>query len=136
MPEVSARTTPTRLRERRLLQTRMGRRPKIEFRRYLSWRIGRLEESWRKPKGIDNKVRLQIKGYQPLVKIGYRTDSSIRGRHPSALIPVVVSNVKELDELSPSTHIVYISSRVGLRKRLQILEEARRRGLKVANGGE
>ncbi len=136
MSETLKRTVPAELRARRLLQLKMGRKLRLEFRRYLSWRLKRLDEPWRKPKGIDNKVRLQLKGYPPLVRVGYRTDSSIRGRHPSGLIPVVVSSVKELEGLSPSTHIVYISSRVGLRKRLQIVEEARRRGLRVANGGE
>jgi large subunit ribosomal protein L32e len=134
--EAVARVRPAELRQRRLLQFKISRKLRVRFVRYLSWRIGRLDEPWRKPKGIDNKVRLQYKGYPPLVKVGYRTDSSVRGRHPSGLIPVVVSNVKELEGLSPSTHIVYISGRVGLRKRLQILDEAKRRGFRVANGGE
>ncbi len=45
------------------------RRPK--FKRQESWRYDRLAVNWRKPDGIDNKMRKQFSGYPPLVKIGY-----------------------------------------------------------------
>ena len=127
---------PAELRKRRLLQARIARKLGLRFARYLSWRIGRISDSWRRPKGIDNKVRLQLKGYPPLVKVGYRTEAAVRGLHPSGLRPAVVRNVKDLDGLSPREHIVYIASTVGLRKRLEIVEKARERGFRVANGGE
>ncbi len=128
-------TRPAGLRARRLIQARIARKLRIRFMRYLSWRLSRVDESWRKPKGIDNKARQQLKGYPPLVKVGYRTDSSIRGLHPSGLVPAVVYNVEQLKALSPNTHIVYIASMVGLRKRLEIVAEAKKMGFRVANGG-
>ncbi len=126
------------LRERRRLQKRLAaaRRGKPEFRRYLSWRFWKFErrEYWRKPKGNDNKMRLQLKGYPPIVKVGYRTPRELRGLHPSGLEPVRVSSVSDLEKLDPKKHIVVIASTVGLRKRLQILEAARAKGFRVANG--
>ena len=125
------------LRARRKLQRRMARerlaRPR--FLRYLSWRFWKFErrEYWRKPKGNDNKMRLQLKGYPPIVKVGYRTPSELRGLHPSGLEPVVVHNRAELESLDPTRHIVYIASTVGLRKRLELIKAARERGLRVAN---
>lgn len=124
------------LKERRRVQALIRRKLRLHFIRYLSWRLKRVDESWRKPKGIDNKLRLQVKGFGRLVKVGYGSSSEIRGRHPSGLIPAVVSSIKDIEGLSPSTHIVYISAKVGLRKRLQLLKELRKRGFKVANGGE
>ena len=124
------------LRERRKLQRRLfKRRDKPEFRRYLSWRFWKFErrEYWRKPKGNDNKMRLQLKGYPPIVKVGYGTDAELRGLHPSGYEPVRVSNVKELDNLDPSRHIIIIASTVGLRKRLQLVEAARAKGFRIAN---
>ena len=141
LEEVMARRREVlaKLREQRKLQReiRKARSGRPVFRRYLSWRFWKFErrEYWRKPKGIDNKMRLQLKGYPPIVKVGYRTDSSVRGLHPSGLEPVVVSNVKELESLDPARHIVYIASNVGLRKRIELVRAARERGFKVANAG-
>ncbi len=133
------RAVLAQLRERRKLQEKLRkvRSGKPEFLRYLSWRFWKFErrEYWRKPKGIDDKMRLQLKGYPPIVKSGYGTDSELRGLHPSGLEPVIISNAKELESLDPARHIVYIASTVGLRKRLELVRIAREKGFKVANAG-
>jgi len=56
-----------------LLQTRKKvSRTRPKFVRQESWRYDRLAPNWRKPKGKDNKMRLQVSGVPRLVKIGYR----------------------------------------------------------------
>ncbi len=125
-----------RLRERRKLQKKLAqRRNKPRFLRYLSWRFWKFErrEYWRKPKGNDSKMRLQWKGYPPIVKIGYGTSRELRGLHPSGLEPVIVHTVRELEDLNPEKHIVVIASTLGLRKRLQVVEAARAKGFRIAN---
>jgi len=113
------------------------RKRKIRFVRYLSWRFWKLgrKESWRKPKGIDSKMRLQLKGYPPIVKVGYSSPKDIRGLHPSGLNPVIVKSLKDLDSIDPEHDIVYIASSVGLRLKSKIIEVARERGIRIANGG-
>jgi len=137
--EISREEVLAALREKRKMQKRMlrERRSRPVFLRYLSWKFWKFErrEYWRKPKGIDNKMRLQLKGYPPIVKVGYRTPADIRGLHPSGLEPVVVHNEKELESLDPKRHIVYIASTVGLRKRLELIRAAQERGFRVANAG-
>ncbi|MCE4604098.1 MAG: 50S ribosomal protein L32e [Aeropyrum sp.] len=120
---------------REALKKAIASKSRKRFLRYLSWRFWKFErrEYWRKPKGNDNKMRLQLKGYPPVVKVGYRTPKSVRGLHPSGLEPVVVRSASELERLSPEKHIVYIASGVSLRKSKEIREEALKRGFKLAN---
>ncbi|MEM1873350.1 MAG: 50S ribosomal protein L32e [Acidilobaceae archaeon] len=123
------------LRELRRRQEEIKKKEKPDFVHYHHYRYWKFErrDSWRKPKGKDNKVRLEIKGYPPKVKSGYGTPEDIRGLHPSGLEPVVVSSVKDLEKLDPSRHIIYIASAVGLRKRAELVAVAEERGFRVAN---
>ena len=69
-------------------------RPK--FVRQESWRYVRLAENWRKPKGIDNKMRKQVSGVPPLVKVGYRGPKAARGLHPSGYRDRLIHNIREI----------------------------------------
>ncbi|HVB95288.1 MAG TPA: 50S ribosomal protein L32e [Nitrososphaerales archaeon] len=98
-----------------------------------SWRYVRLHPEWRKPKGLDNKVRKSFKGYPKRVKIGYGGPAKARGYHPSGHLDVLVHNPAQLDELIPERDAVRIGRRVGAKKRAAILERATELGLRVLN---
>lgn len=108
-------------------------RPK--FVRQESWRYIRLAENWRKPKGVDNKMRKQVSGVPPLVKVGYRGPKSARGLHPSGYRDRLIHNIRDLEKLDPKIDAARIGHSVGRRKRIDIVSRANALGVKVLNRG-
>lgn len=108
------------------------RRPK--FRRQESWRYDRLGVNWRKPDGIDNKMRKQYSGYPSLVKIGYGGPKISRGLHPSGYVDNLIYNVNDLSQLNKDTDSARIAHTVGNKKRLEIIAKAESLGIKLLNG--
>jgi len=109
-------------------------RPK--FIRQESWRYDRLAESWRKPKGKDNKMRLQVSGVPRLVKVGYRSPKVTRGLHPSGYTDNLVNNINDLLSLNSKKDAARIGHNVGKLKRGVILTKAIELGIKVLNPGK
>lgn len=106
---------------------------KPEFIRQESWRYKRLKENWRRPKGIDNKMRRKIKGWPQTVNTGYRGPKTARGLHPSGCQEILVYNVDDLKRVNPKTQAIRIAHTVGKRKRAQIITEARKKRIVILN---
>lgn len=103
------------------------------FVRQESWRYKRLKENWRRPKGIDNKMRRKIKGWPQTVNVGYRGPKVARDLHPSGYQEVLVYNVEDLSKVDSKTQAVKIAHTVGKRKRVAILTEAKKKRIRVLN---
>ena len=106
-------------------------RPK--FQRQESWRYDRIKINWRKPKGFDSKMRIQKKGWPAIVKIGYRGPKSARGLHPSGFYDKLIYNIDELNILNPETDAIRISSKIGKRYKLTIVNKAEKLGFHILN---
>jgi len=115
----------------RLRQKIAAKRPK--FVRQESWRYKRLKPNWRRPKGIDNKMRHKKKGYPKMAGVGYRGPKAVRGMHPSGFSVNYISNPEQLGELDPEKDAIIIQRTVGNRKRQTIIERAEELRLKVLN---
>ncbi len=106
---------------------------KPAFIRQESWKYKRLSEAWRRPRGLDNKVRKCKKGYIKMPNIGYRSPRKVRGYHPTGRVEVLVENIKQLDLLDPAKHIIRLSSKLGMRKKTEIVQLAQEKGLPITN---
>jgi len=103
------------------------------FVRQESWRYVRIHPEWRKPKGVDNKVRRQDKGWPMLVRVGYRGPVESRGLHPSGHYELMVYRASDLDAAVPGRDVARIGGTVGAKKRAAILERATELGIRVVN---
>lgn len=106
-------------------------RPK--FQRQESWRYKRLETTWRRPKGIDSKMRLGVKGWPKIVKVGYRGPRITRGLHPSGYRDILVRSINDLEQLDPQRDAIRLAAKLGRRYRTLIVSRAEVLGLKVLN---
>lgn len=86
-------------------------------------------QKWRKSSGCDLQIRKE-NGLIP--KIGYGTTKSIRFLHPSGLKETRIFNTKELEKIGKET-IVRIASKVGAKKREQIIAECGKKSIRIAN---
>ncbi|MCX8171334.1 MAG: 50S ribosomal protein L32e [Candidatus Bathyarchaeota archaeon] len=111
------------------------KRRKPDFIRQESWRYIRVDENWRRPKGIDSKMRKEVKGWPAKVKIGYGGPNAARGLHPSTYREVVVYNVNDLSKINPEVEAARIAHTVGAKKRAEILRKAREKGIHILNPG-
>ena len=106
---------------------------KPKFQRQESWRYKRLETSWRRPRGFDSKMRIQKKGWPPIVNIGYGGPKTQRGLHPSGYRDILIHSVKDLANINPEIDAIRISAKIGRRYKQEIVTQADSFGIKVLN---
>ncbi len=122
--------------ERALALRRRLKSKKPRFRRQESWRYKRVSEVWRKPDGIDSKMRRKKKGWPKSVEVGYRGPKAARGLHPSGYAEVLIHTVDDVEKVDPKTQAIRIAHAVGARKRIEITARARERDIHILNPRE
>ncbi|XP_017769187.1 PREDICTED: 60S ribosomal protein L32 [Nicrophorus vespilloides] len=106
------------------------------FIRHQSDRYSKLKRNWRKPKGIDNRVRRRFKGQYKMPNIGYGSAKFTKHMLPSGFRKVLINNVKELEVLMMQNRKFCgeIAHAVSSKKRKEIVERAQQLSIRITNG--
>jgi large subunit ribosomal protein L32e len=110
-----------------------AKKKKPKFVRAESWKYDRFSVSWRRPRGLDNKIRRKIKGWPAGVSVGYKGPKIARGLHPSGYREVLVYNAQDMSAIDPTTQAARIAHTVGKRKRALMMAEAKKLNVKILN---
>ena len=92
----------------------------------------RLSAKWKRPTGIQSKMRHRFKGYARRISSGWRSPVEVRDYHPSGYKPIIVFNVADVSKIKAG-EAAMISSTVGIKKKLDIIKKAEELKVKVLN---
>lgn len=109
------------------------RKKKTAFVRHDSHKKPGISPAWRRPKGLQNKVRLGLRGYRIKPGSGYRTALSERYKCESGKDIVKITSINSLEGLDPKRYILMIQGNMGDRKLSQLLPEVKKRGFHLLN---
>jgi len=107
----------------------------IKFTRHQSDRLKRIETGWRRPRGIDNRVRRKCPSLFILPSIGFRNNKKTRFCSKDGFKHFLVSNVKELEVLlmHNRSYAATIAHNVSSKNRKTIVERAQQLNIKLTN---
>jgi len=91
----------------------------------------KLGTSWRRPKGLHSKRRLQHKGHAGLVKIGRRGKASQRHKYQEKEV-ITVQTKQELDALKPESQAARIP-KMGRKKKTPLIIHAQENNITIVN---
>ncbi|EGF76989.1 hypothetical protein BATDEDRAFT_92154 [Batrachochytrium dendrobatidis JAM81] len=120
-----------------LNQTKIVKKRTKKFSRHQSDRYKKIDASWRKPKGIDNRVRRRFKGQIAMPKIGYGSNAKTRHVMPNGFKKFLINNVQDLELLLMHNRVfaAEVAHGVSCRKRALIVERAQQLDIKLTNAG-
>ena len=109
------------------------KKKKPNFMRQDAHKRKRLKTSWRRSRGSQSKMRLELKGYRRNIEIGWGSPRKVHGLSKEGLKKITVNNVKDLKKLDSKKEGAVISGSVGLKKRVEIIKEAEILKIKILN---
>ncbi len=93
----------------------------------------KLNDKWRKPKGIHSKIKHKFKGRRKMPSPGYKSPKKVKGLHSSGLKITNISSANGLAKIEKATEGVVISKSTGMKKRIEILKKSKELGINILN---
>lgn len=118
--------------EKLLEQRRKSKAKKPKFVRQDCHKQAKLRKCWRRPKGIQSKMRLGKKGYRKCVDAGYGSPAEVKGLSREGLVIVPVKSINDISLVKDGCGAM-ISGKVGQKKRMAIAKKCLDLGIKVLN---
>uniref|UniRef100_G1TQK1 60S ribosomal protein L32 n=1 Tax=Oryctolagus cuniculus TaxID=9986 RepID=G1TQK1_RABIT len=114
---------------RPLVKPKIVKKRTKKFIRHQSDRYVKIKRNWRKPRGIDNRVRRRFKGQILMPNIGYGSNKKTKHMLPSGFRKFLVHNVKELEVLlmCNKSYCAEIAHNVSSKNRKAIVKKMSRR---------
>merc|ERR1711862_657605 len=118
-----------------LIKRKIVKKKTNTFKRHQSDRYDKLDENWRKPKGIDNRLRRKFRGMTRMPKIGYGSNKRTRHVLQNGFKKFRVNNTADLELLlmHNRTYAAQIAHTVSAGKRKDIVQRAAQLNIKVLN---
>lgn len=110
----------------------IAKKKKPTFRRQDSNKYS-FNNKWRKPRGLHNKRRLNKKGHQKNPSTGYGSPKESKYLNREGLNRVLITTLKDLKLVNKDKDIAVLASKVGSKKKIEILEKIIELNLKVEN---
>jgi large subunit ribosomal protein L32e len=106
---------------------------KPNFRRADAHKKAKLGNAYRKPKGLQNKMRLSKKGYRKTIKVGYGSPRQVKDLTRDGLRQIRVCSMKDLLTVNPKTDGAELSRTLGMKKKLVLIAKALELKIKILN---
>jgi large subunit ribosomal protein L32e len=96
---------------------------------------GKLSPSWRRPRGIDNRVRRQYRGNKPLVKCGYGQALKTKYLLPNGFKKFLIRNSQDLELLLMNNRVYAgeLAHNLSAKTRKQIVLRAAELNVRLTN---
>ena len=111
---------------------------KKRTKRFTRWEcedFDKLKPNWRRPRGIDSRIRRQFRGAKRMVTIGYGTNKQHRYLLPNGFKKFLIRNLADVEVLLMNNRVYCgeLASNLSSRKKKEIVKRAAELNVRITN---